>query len=81
MPGGAWVGPWRSFAPTFVELARVAAYAWRIGIATAKPMRRMENGRDVGWPTTRALCMRGLTGAAMRRRRKIDFELAQLSWE
>jgi len=51
----------------FVKRARAAAYAWRIEIATAKPMRHTESGEGPGWPTACAICMRDSNGASLRR--------------
>jgi hypothetical protein len=50
----------------FVKRARAAAYAWRIGIATAKPMRHTESGEGAGWPTARAMCVSDSNGASLR---------------
>ncbi|OCS46872.1 hypothetical protein BEK67_03345 [Ralstonia pickettii] len=51
----------------FAKRARVAAYAWRIEIATAKPMRHTESDEGAGWPMACATRMRDSNGASMRR--------------
>jgi hypothetical protein len=50
-----------------VKRARAAAYAWRIEITTAKPMRHTENDGGAGWRTVYAMCMRGSYSASLRR--------------